>query len=228
MELRLLCKKCHLAKHLGYALVHKKIEEAMEHLARINNMDLREVIKLAKEAFRIHSKLSHIRNWTIKIGNLRNMDEELKERVEDLLNFMYKRGFFTYGGWLYYRNPRYDERIKSRVAQETSLILSKAINRASTSDVSSEEWQRSPLEVVKEELINQGIQVLEHEFRKFISYLIEENEWQKLLQQTMNKVNIRETSPDNSIMELLDNDILTRKWMVFIPQHYTLKSSDTS
>lgn len=121
-RLRLLCEKCHLAKHQGYAQVVGEELEALEHLAQVNRLSLAEAEKLVDKAFLIHAGLSGISDWAIEIGGV----EGLKERVEELLNAMYKRGFSIVDKWLYYKYPRYGEEVAREVLASRSVrVLSR-------------------------------------------------------------------------------------------------------
>lgn len=134
-RLRLLCEKCHLAKHQGYALVHVRQQEALEQLARVNQLSLEETRKLVDKAFLIHRQLSKIHDWTIKIGGLGGLDEKLRRKVEELLNVMYRKGFFIYGTWLYYRYSKYSEEVEPRIIHETMSILAEASKKSGTTKV---------------------------------------------------------------------------------------------
>jgi hypothetical protein len=89
-ELRVLCEKCHLAKHLGYASKTGRLSEALRHLASINRVeevDAKIVLHLALETWKI---LSNVREWSIRIGEI-SLSVELKERAERLLNTLYEK-----------------------------------------------------------------------------------------------------------------------------------------
>jgi hypothetical protein len=85
--LRLLCSRCHAAKHQGYALTHGKGGEALEWLQKVNGInDLDEAKCLVNEALSIHNGLSLIEKWSIQIGELNGMDNETKNSAQELLN----------------------------------------------------------------------------------------------------------------------------------------------
>ena len=216
--LKLLCEKCHLAKHQGYALVHRREQEALKHLARIHQLHLDEAKNLVGEAFFIHHQLSKIHNWTIKIGKLIGLDEELRGKVETLLNTMYRKGFSVAGGWLYYQYPKYYEEVEPRIIRETIAILSEVSKRARTTNVADSKWIESLLETIKEELEPKNIHVLDREFKLFINYLLENEKHRKILQRVIDYATKSEanhlTSP---IPILLEYTGLTGKWMVFVP-----------
>ena len=217
-RLRLLCEKCHLAKHQGYALVHGRKQEALEHLARINQLSLEETRKLVDKAFLIHHQLSKIHNWTIKIGELGGLDEELRRRVEELLNTMYKKGFFIYGTWLYYRNPKYCEEVEPRIIHETMAILAETSKKSGTTKVVDDKWIDSLLGIVKEELESKGIHVLSREFKLFMKYLLENERQKRLLQRVVDYISKSKADYHKDIIPLLLDYVgLTGKWMVFVP-----------
>ena len=217
-SLRLLCEKCHLAKHQGYAEVHGREQEALEHLARINQLNLEETRKLVDKAFSIHHQLSKIYDWTIKIGELKGLDEELRKRVEELLNTMYKKGFCLYGGWLYYHYPKYYEEVEPRIIHETIAILTEASKKSGTTTVADNKWVDSLLGIVKEELESRGIRVLSREFKLFIKYLLENEEHKRSLQRMVDYIVAGKVNRHISVIPLLWNYVdLTGKWMVFVP-----------
>jgi len=217
-RLRLLCGKCHLAKHQGYALVHGRKQEALEHLARINQLSLEETRKLIDKAFFIHHQLSKIHNWTIKIGELEGLDKELKRKVEELLNTMYEKGFSLSGGWLYYQYPKYCEEIEPRIIHETMAILAETSKKSGTINIANGEWIDNLLEIVKEELESKGIRVLNHEFKLFMKYLLESERQKKLLQKVVDYISKSKTDHHTDIISLLLDYVgLAGKWMVFVP-----------
>ena len=218
-ELRLLCVECHLAKHQGYAQVCEREQEALEHLAKVNQLSLEEAKKLVDKAFFIYRRLSEIRDWVIKIGELKGLEDELRRKVEKLLNMMYRKGFYLSGGWLYYQYPKYHEEVKPRIIHETMIILAEASKKAGTTTVRDDKWIDSLLEVVKGELESQGIRVLNHEFKLFIKYLLENEEQKRLLQSVVNYIVKGKVDRHVGIISLLLQDYvdLTGKWMVFVP-----------
>jgi hypothetical protein len=46
VKLRVLCEKCHLVKHLGYASVQGRLNKALKHLAEVNGVDMNIAIKV--------------------------------------------------------------------------------------------------------------------------------------------------------------------------------------
>ncbi|MEB3757130.1 MAG: hypothetical protein GSR79_09805 [Desulfurococcales archaeon] len=217
-RLKLLCGRCHLAKHQGYALVHGKEQEALEHLAALHQLHLEETKKLVDGAFSIHSKLSDIDDWVIKIGELKGLDEGLRRGVEELLNAMYRKGLFISGGWLYYQCPKYYEEVKSRIISETMAVLAEASNRSGTTNIADDKWIGSLLETLRKELEPRGVQVLFSEFKLFIEYLLEEEKRRKLLQRIVDCASKGRTgSLAENIPLLLDYASLAGKWMIFVP-----------
>jgi hypothetical protein len=89
-RIRVLCEKCHLAKHLGYASVTGRLSEALNHLARVNNVDEATAKITLQRAIDTWETLSRIENWTIVIGDI-GLKEELKTRVEKLLNKLFEK-----------------------------------------------------------------------------------------------------------------------------------------
>jgi hypothetical protein len=216
--LKLLCERCHLAKHQGYALVHKREQEALEHLARIHQLHLDEAKNLVDEAFFIHHQLSKIHNWTIKIGKLKGLDEELRRNVEELLNTMYRKGFFIYGTWLYYRYPKYCEEVEPRIIRETMVILAETSKKSGTTNVVDDKWINSLLGIVREELELKGIHVLSREFKLFVKYLLENERQKRLLQKVVDYISKSKADHHIGIISLLLDYVgLTGKWMVFVP-----------
>jgi hypothetical protein len=52
MSLRSLCSSCHLAKHIGYANATGRLGEALEQLAKVNNLTPLDVYKLLEKRSR--------------------------------------------------------------------------------------------------------------------------------------------------------------------------------
>ena len=181
-------------------------------------MSLEESRKLIDKAFFIHHHLSKIRNWAIKIGELRGLDEELRRRVEELLNTMYERGFSLSGGWLYYQYPKYYEEVEPRIIHETIAILTQASKKSGTTKVVDDKWIDSLLGIVKEELESKGIHVLSREFKLFMKYLLENERQKRLLQRVVDYISKSKADYHKDIIPLLLDYVgLTGKWMVFVP-----------
>lgn len=68
-----LCDDCHMVKHIGFAQLNGKFEEAADHFCLINNCDLEvfnEKIVRAKELF---DNRSNIDNWKLDISYLKDI-----------------------------------------------------------------------------------------------------------------------------------------------------------
>jgi len=217
-RLRLLCEKCHLAKHQGYARVVGEELEALEHLAQVNRLSLAEAEELVDMAFRIHVELSGISDWTIEVGSVEGLEEGLKERVEELLNAMYKRGFSIVDKWLYYEYPKYGEEVAPRVLREVAAVLAEASTR-SRGAKATDEWAEGLLEVVEDELASRGIRVLNREFKLYVKYLLDDKTCRLQLQLTADCVleSGVEACVENLSQLLGDCADLVGKWMVFVP-----------
>jgi hypothetical protein len=210
--LRLLCKKCHLAKHLGYAMVTGRLKEAVEHLATVNSIGLNELKKYTKAAFRTHSLLSQINKWTIRIGEIEGLNTKLATLVESFLNDMYSRGFFLYHGWLYYQNTNDEELIK-RAVRETEELVMDVTNELNSLDINL--IINKLVNVLRSKLEEVSIEILESEVRAFLTYTVKEP-----IHATLSKRRTLKASVKSLILEighLVENGTLTGKWMVFVP-----------
>ena len=117
--IRVLCKKCHLAKHQGYAKVNGKSKEALEQLAKINGVS--SVKDLVENAFSIHFELSKIFDWTFKLSAL---SEPLRGKAEKLLNTAYKNNFLLKGNWLYYIGKNHGKIEEESIGRTIQLLKS--------------------------------------------------------------------------------------------------------
>jgi hypothetical protein len=171
--LRLLCSKCHLAKHQGYARTHGKEREALEWLQkvnRINSMD--EIKRLVDQAFNIHRQLSGIEKWSIRIGRLVWLDNETQKDTEKVLNHMYSSGFrFDKEGWLYYLSPT-EHKAMQLAEQEANAILNEARKGAGKCRYKDEVWVRCLVEIIKSKLETEGIYVSEEGLIQLIRLLL--------------------------------------------------------
>ena len=61
---KILCERCHLAHHLGFAQVTGKLELTVKWICKVANLDEEEVWRLVKEAFREWAERSKYR-WKI-------------------------------------------------------------------------------------------------------------------------------------------------------------------
>jgi len=87
-DLRLLCSKCHIAKHQGYPLTHGRESEALEWLQKVNRISsVDEVKRLVDQAFNIYHQLSDIEKWSIRIGRLTSLVRLLPNRFRDAKHF---------------------------------------------------------------------------------------------------------------------------------------------
>jgi len=84
-NLRPLCEKCHLAKHLGFASAIGRDDEAIQHLAQVNRVDAYTVIDLLLEIQIAWAQLSSLESWRIEIAE-GVLPEELRKPVEKALN----------------------------------------------------------------------------------------------------------------------------------------------
>ena len=68
VSLRSLCSSCHLAKHVGYANATRRLDEALEQLAKVNNLTPLDVDILLNEVYSIWRMLNSITTWRIEIA----------------------------------------------------------------------------------------------------------------------------------------------------------------
>jgi hypothetical protein len=168
--LRLLCSKCHAAKHQGYALTHGKGSEALEWLQKVNRISsVDEVKRLVEQAFNIHYQLSAIEKWSIRIGRLTWLDNKARKGAEKLLNHMYGSGFRFGGGWLYYLSL-VGNKVEQLAKQEAYAILAEVKKKAG-GDYKDEIWVRCLEEVVKDRLEAENIYVSEEELTSLVRLL---------------------------------------------------------
>ena len=210
--LRLLCERCHLAKHLGYAMVTNRIKEAIEHLAKINNINSEEVKKHAKTAFHTHSILSEVADWTVRMGKLPNLDGKKAKLVESFLNKMINKGFFIYGGWLYYRY-RYEKAVMEKAMEETVELMLESFRELSNPSMAS--LGDELVKKVKARLEHSSVKVLDGEFKLFISYVMEEHGRELL--DAVKHSRIPAIPLKSETRHLVRSGALTGKWMVFTP-----------
>jgi hypothetical protein len=166
-DLRLLCSKCHLAKHLGRAHELGKELEALEWLQkvnRINSMD--EIERLVDQASNIYLQLSRIKKWSIRI-ELAWPDNETQKAAEKILNNMYSSGFRCDKGWLCYSSPSGHKAIQI-AEMEAYDILAEVKKRVGEGNYKVEEWVSRLLEILKDRLKAEGIYVLEEGIRMFV------------------------------------------------------------
>jgi len=90
-NLRPLCEECHLAKHLGFASVIGRDDEAIQHLAQVNGVDVNTVLELLPEVQRVWIQLSSLESWRIEIAE-EVLPEKLRKAVEKALNKLINMG----------------------------------------------------------------------------------------------------------------------------------------
>jgi len=92
VSLRSLCSSCHLAKHIGYANVTGRLEEALKQLAKVNNLTPLDVYILIDEVYSIWRMLNAITSWRIEIAE-GVLPEDIRVSIENTLNkLLEKRG----------------------------------------------------------------------------------------------------------------------------------------
>jgi hypothetical protein len=92
VSLRSLCSSCHLAKHIGYANATGRLEEALEQLAKVNNLTPLDVDILLNEVYSIWRMLNSITTWRIEVAE-GVLPEDIRVDVEIALNrLLEKRG----------------------------------------------------------------------------------------------------------------------------------------
>jgi hypothetical protein len=170
-DLRLLCSKCHLAKHLGRAHELGKELEALEWLQkvnRINSMD--EIERLVDQASNIYRQLSRIKKWSIRI-ELAWPDNETQKAAEKILNHMYSSGFRCDGSWLCYSSPS-GHKATQLAEEEAYDILDEMKKSVGEGNYKVEEWVSRLLEILKDRLKAEDIYVLEKGLRMFVRSLL--------------------------------------------------------
>jgi hypothetical protein len=85
VSLRSLCSSCHLAKHIGYANITGRLEEALKQLAKVNNLTPLDVYILIDEVYSIWRMLNSITTWRIEIAE-GVLPEDIRMGVENALN----------------------------------------------------------------------------------------------------------------------------------------------
>jgi hypothetical protein len=85
VSLRSLCSSCHLAKHIGYANVTGRLEEALKQLAKVNNLTPLDIYMLLDEVYSIWRMLNSITTWRIEIAK-GVLPEDIRVDVENALN----------------------------------------------------------------------------------------------------------------------------------------------
>lgn len=123
-----LCEKCHLARHLGYALVHDRGKEALEHLARVNGVNIEVAKRVAKRVFKMHATLSRIEKWRIVLKEFTGLPKDVTEVVENILNLMADNGYSFDGYWLrYYAREEQRRWLEGEALAESEEFLHRAL-----------------------------------------------------------------------------------------------------
>ncbi|ADN49533.1 HNH endonuclease [Vulcanisaeta distributa] len=160
-HLRRLCRNCHLAKHQGYAKVHGLSEAAINHLARVNGVDVSTARRIVREVFGVWHTLNGV-NWVVRINNDIGLPSDLRVKVEELMNTMLSMHCSRWDGWFHCLNTG---GVCEKALQETLQLLK---------DV--EDYDRL-ISTVEERLEKAGITVLKDE----LLFLINQNEVRRLL-----------------------------------------------
>jgi len=196
--IRLLCRRCHLAKHVGFASLVGRRREALEQLARINGVRLDLVEKLVGEAFRVWERLSSISKWRIVVEDVEGL-RDVRSEVEKLLNTMYVERLSIEKRWLVYRSNRqyYIERI---AIEETLELVAKAF-----SGVEKDRRLASRLvSLAKNVLKEHKILVLEHELMLAIEATISR----------IGSLKLEKIRDIETFLEALEG-----KWIVFVNEN---------
>lgn len=207
--LRPVCGECHLAKHQGRAGKLGKSSKALEHLAKVNSLDLGRTEELVKRAFEIHSWLSNIAKWTFVIGDI-GTSEPLRKDVEDLLNTMYDLRFSVFGEWLEYLG-RYIDALEHRCARETLEVLSRI--SVEQGQAFQELGSRLLLLVgeLKRHFGSRGIEVLDRELLFLFERGVNPAVWNALTKLSESSVNQYVLKPMRAMR------FLKGFWLVYIP-----------
>jgi hypothetical protein len=199
-----ICESCHIAKHLGYASVVGRGEEALNKLAKVNGVSIEDAEKLKSSVFAIWRRLSVINDWKIVIGDI-GIDEYVRKKLEEMLNIMYSKGLYFDDPWLWYRS-KYEESNSLKALNETKDLFTEVINRCGLGDIVK--CQEIVLSVVKDKLLPRDIIVLDNEFKFFIKLLIDLSVIGGLI-----------AVSDALIMEFIADEMvesLCGKWMLFV------------
>jgi len=212
VDIRLLCYRCHLAKHQGYARIRGKGREALEHLAKVNNIDLEMATRLVNRAFHVHGILSRIRNWKIVITNIPGMHRDLRIKIEKLLNHMYLKGFSVWKQRLQYTSTNMDL-MEERAARETAYVLRKA-SKGSTGNIQA--TVNSLFKIIYSELKQAGIDVYSNELNMLFNLMLEKPRYKRIF-----KTMLAGTLEYEDILikiQLYGLEFLGGQWIVFVPK----------
>lgn len=203
LGVRLLCGKCHLSKHQGYARVTGKGREALEHLARVNDVSVGEAERLVKKAFEVWRELSKIDSWKIRVCELPGLREDLRRRTEKFLNEMFGLGYSIFRGWFWYMSKDNVVNVKRMAISETIALLESL----------------SPAENIIKALVNEvGSRLKEnnvHVLERELSYAL------NLQMEDVNKILKAISSPEEHAFTLLAiSRLFVGKWMVFAKEEH--------
>ncbi len=74
-----LCPNCHMVKHIGYAQVSGKFDQALKHLMKINKFKKLEATKFVSDAFLKWEERSK-KEWTVDISHLEEYGIHIKNK----------------------------------------------------------------------------------------------------------------------------------------------------
>ncbi len=210
-----LCAKCHLAKHLGYARVHGRYREALEHLAQINNVNIEVAESVAKKAFRVWGALSRIGKWKIVIKTASGVPEHVKETAENILNFMVSSGYGFDKHWLYYcASIEQCERLEEIALEESIELLKEVFSnhqmqiKKIMDSIKSDAQARSAIvRKLEEKLKRYGIKVVYNNVELALKKI-------RIKEGLLTKIPIENIKPEY----IFDVSTLNGKWIVFVPR----------
>ncbi len=163
--LRVLCWKCHLAKHIGYASVRRQTQQALEHLASVNGVSLEEAREVSREVGRIWGYLSTIKKWKIIIKPLPGFDSNLLAKAEGILNSLHGKNITMFEGRLH-RSGSNRRDVLKREVEETRRSL----------EVLEREGFKGLLDYARAALGPHRVRVLEREFKVALHLLLHAGE----------------------------------------------------
>ncbi|ALL00911.1 hypothetical protein Pyrde_0861 [Pyrodictium delaneyi] len=204
--IRLLCKRCHLAKHQGYALVIHRRMEAIEQLAAVNGLDIEAVKTLVEKAFKVWRELSSIDDWRIVLEELPGLDVETRRTIESILSTMASEGYSLDNKWLHYLSPTNTRRLEEEALRESVEFLRRALGadrdeplEMLLAELLIADNQQRVLQALKHKLGKAGIEVLSKEASHALTWL---------------RPDRLEVGPNGK--QLLDITSTSGKWMVFV------------
>ncbi len=206
-ELRLLCSKCHLAKHQGFARASGRGVEALEHLARVNSVGVEVAEELVDEAFSIWERLSMVRDWRIELRRLPGLNSSAWGILERMLNDMVRMGYSFDGHWLWYEGSVDSGELREEAGRETEELLRRILGDSGIKMGGAEaielvktsgELRRKLVREIEIELAEAGIQVLPRE-----------------LEAALSMMRFTKTTLEGS-RRFYCNTTTTGKWMIFL------------